>query len=190
MSVKLLALAASIRADSHNKRLLNIAIAHAKAAGADVTLLDYAECDAPIYHGDDTPVHPTHNPLPAGVQKLSDALHAHDGILLASPEYNWSIPGALKNLIDWLSIDPTAPLKSRSALLMCASPSIRGGILGLSQLNMPLSHLGVHVYPHLVAIGDAAGSISETALTNPKDAEFLKTCVTDFVRVANTSTRG
>ena len=179
MSIKLLALAASIRADSHNKRLLNIAIAHAKAAGAEVTLIDYAACDAPIYHGEDSPA------LPAGVQKLSAALRAHDGILLASPEYNWSIPGALKNLIDWLSVDPTAPLKGRSALLMCASPSIRGGILGLNQLSLPLAHLGVYVYPHLIAIGDAAGSITDSALTNTKDAEFLAQCVTDFVRITN-----
>lgn len=177
MSVKLLAFAASIRADSHNKRLLNIAIAHAKAAGAQVTLLDYAQCDAPVYQGEDNPN------LPTGVQTLSAALHAHDGILLASPEYNWSIPGALKNLIDWLSVDPSAPLKGKSALLMCASPSIRGGILGLNQLSLPLAHLGVYVYPHLIAIGDAAGSITPTALTNVKDAEFLKNCVTDFVRV-------
>ena len=178
MSVKLLALAASIRPDSHNKRLLNIAAAHAKAAGAEVTTIDYAQCDAPIYHGEDSPT------LPAGVKKLSDALKTHDGILLASPEYNWSIPGALKNIIDWLSVDPTAPLKGRSALLMCASPSTRGGILGLNQLSLPLAHLGVYVYPHLVAIGDAAGAITTSALTNAKDAEFLKTCVTDFVRVA------
>lgn len=177
MSVKLLALAASIRPDSHNKRLLNIAVAHAKKAGAEVTVLDYAQYNAPIYQGEDNPA------LPAVVKTLSDALKSHDGILLASPEYNWSIPGALKNLIDWLSVDPSAPLKGRSALLMCASPSIRGGILGLNQLSLPLAHLGVYVYPHLIAIGDAAGSITDSALTNPKDAEFLTSCVTDFVRV-------
>ena len=177
MSLKLLALAASIRPDSHNRRLLNIAIAYAKEAGAEVTSLDYAQCDAPIYHGEDHPA------LPAGVEHLSTALKKHDGLLLASPEYNWSIPGALKNLIDWLSVDPSAPLKGRHALLMCASPSTRGGILGLSQLSMPLAHLGVHVYPHLIAIGDAAGSITDSSLTNTKDAHFLKTCVTDFVRV-------
>ena len=177
MSVKLLALAASVRANSHNKRLLDIAIAHAKAAGAQVTIMDYAECDAPIYRGEDSPT------LPAGVKKLSDALKAHDGLLLASPEYNWSIPGALKNLIDWLSVDSTAPLKGRSALLMCASPSIRGGILGLNQLSLPLAHLGMYVYPHLIAIGDAAGQLTATSITNPKDADFLAHCVTDFIRI-------
>ena len=184
MPVKLLALAASMRADSHNKRLLNLAVAHARAAGAEVTLYDYAQCEAPIYQGEDNPT------LPKNVQQLGAALAAQDGILLASPEYNWSIPGALKNLIDWLSVDPSAPLKRKSALLMCASPSIRGGILGLNQLSLPLAHLGVYVYPHLIAIGDAAGQITETGISNEKGAEFLRSCVTDFVRVANTSTRG
>ncbi len=177
MSIKLLAIAASTRPVSHNKRLLNIAVNHASATGANITTYNYAAFDAPIYQGEDAPE------LPRSVRELGMLLKAHDGILLASPEYNWSIPGALKNLIDWLSVDPSAPLKGRSALLMCASPSVRGGILGLNQLSLPLAHLGVHVYPHLIAIGDAAGSIGDTALTNDKDADFLKSCVTDFIRV-------
>ena len=176
-AVKLLALAASTRADSLNKRLLAIAVAEARAAGAVVTELDYAQCDAPLYKGETT------TDLPPGAKLLSDALIAHDGLLLASPEYNWSMPGALKNLIDWLSINPAAPLKRRAALLMCASPSVRGGILGLNQLSLPLAHLGMYVYPHLIAIGDAANQLTEHGIRNTKDAEFLAQCVTDFVRI-------
>ncbi len=177
MSTKLLALAASTRANSLNKKLLAAAIAHAKHAGATVTELDYAACDAPLYKGE------TATDMPAGAKHLSDALKAHDGLLLASPEYNWSIPGALKNLIDWLSIDPFNPFKNRQALLMCASPSIRGGILGLNQLSLPLAHLGMHVYPHLIAIGDAGNQLGGAGLVSGKDAEFLETCVADFVRI-------
>jgi chromate reductase, NAD(P)H dehydrogenase (quinone) len=184
MTIKLLALAASIRADSVNKKLLTIAVALAQKAGAEVTVMDYAECDAPLYHGEDKPT------LPESVKRLSDALKTHDGLLLASPEYNWSMPGALKNLIDWLSVDKTAPLKGRGALLMCASPSIRGGILGLNQLSLPLSHLGMHVYPHLIAIGDAKAQLGATEINNAKDQKFLSDCVTDFVRVTNTAQRG
>ncbi len=181
MSKKLLAIAASTRPDSLNKRLLAIAIAQAKAAGAHVTEIDYAACHAPLYHGEDKPT------IPANIATLSAALKAHDGLLLASPEYNWSIPGALKNLIDWLSIDPSAPLKGRSALLMCASPSVRGGILGLNQLSLPLAHLGMYVYPHLIAIGDAKNELVDGAIRNAKDQKFLAQCVTDFVRVTNSS---
>lgn len=180
---KLLALAASTRPDSMNKKLLALAVADAEAAGAQVTVLDYAECQAPVYL--DNPA----EPYPQGAKRLSAAIAAHDGILIASPEYNWSIPGSLKNLIDWVSTSQPMPLTGKTALLMCASPSIRGGILGLSQLRVPLDHLGVYVYPHMIAIGEAHDQLTPTGITNAKDAKFLLECVTDFVRVTNQITR-
>lgn len=181
---RLLAIAASTRSDSLNRKLLEIAARHAEAAGAHVTFFDYAQCISPMFLDEDAP-----EPLP-GIKRISDAIRAHDGILLASPEYNWSIPGHLKSLIDWLSVDPFPPLKGKSALLMCASPSIRGGILGLNQLSLPLNHLGMYVYPHLIAIGDAKNQLTPIGIANQKDADFLSHCVTDFVRVTNTSTKG
>lgn len=177
MTAKLLALAASKRVDSLNKRLIAIAAAQAEDAGAHVTLLDYAACDCPLYFEDDS------QDLPAGARYFADELAAHDGLLLASPEYNWSIPGALKNLIDWLSVDKHCVLKGKAALLMCASPSVRGGILGLQQLSVPLMHLGMHVYPHLVAIGAADAHVTDQGIGNAKDAAFLRQCVGDFVHV-------
>jgi NAD(P)H-dependent FMN reductase len=158
-------------------------VADAQKAGAQVTVMDYAQCDAPLYRNE------AGQAFPEGAKRLSDALKAHDGILLASPEYNWSISGALKNLIDWLSVDKSAPLKGKHALLLCASPSSRGGILGLNQLSLPLAHLGVYVYPHLIAIGEAETQLTADGIANSKDKKFLSTCVTDFVRVTNSTTR-
>jgi NAD(P)H-dependent FMN reductase len=183
MSAKFLALAASTRPDSLNKKLLAIAVAHARAAGAEMTVYDYATCETPIYRDDAS------QPYPASAKALGEALRAHDGLLLASPEYNWSMPGSLKNLIDWLSVDKPMPLKGKHALLMCASPSVRGGILGLNQLSVPLSHLGVHVYPHLIAGGDAESQITADGIAGAKDAAFLAECVTDFTRVAQNAKR-
>ncbi|MES2985176.1 MAG: NADPH-dependent FMN reductase [Pseudomonadota bacterium] len=180
MTLKLLALAASNRAESLNKRLLALAVVQAQKAGAEVTVLDYAACASPLYEGEDSAT------LPNGAKRLSEALLLHDGLLLASPEYNWSIPAALKNLIDWLSIDAAQPLKGRSALLMCASPSVRGGILGLNQLSLPLAHLGMYVYPHLIAIGDANEQLSGAGI-NAKDQQFFHQCIDDFVRVTKTN---
>ncbi len=177
---RLLAIAASTRAQSLNRRLLQVAVAEAEAAGAQVTTLDYAACASPLYQGEDT------RTLPPGAAQVRDAMLAHEGLLLASPEHNWSIPAALKNLLDWLSVDPATPLRGRRALLMCASPSVRGGILGLQQLSVPLSHLGVHVYPHLIAMGDAEAQLAENAPSHSKDRTFLRHCVQDFVR----TTRG
>ncbi len=181
--MKLLALAASIRPHSLNKRLLGLAMSTAQTAGAEVTTLDYATLDVPVYHDDG-------RALPPAIAQLSAALRAADGILLATPEYNWSIPGGLKNIIDWLSVEKPNALAGKNALLMCASPSVRGGILGLNQLQLPLSHLGMHVYPHLIAIGDAANQLTDSGIGNARDAAFLTQCVTDFVQVTNAQIHG
>lgn len=174
---KLLAFAASTRPNSLNKKLLAVAVAHAQASGAEVEVLDYAALHCDTYRDDPAQA------FPAGAKTLCDALNGASGLLIASPEYNWSIPGGLKNLIDWVSSARPMPLKGKSALLMCASPSVRGGILGLNQLSVPLNHLGVYVYPHLIAIGEADAQLSNNSIGNPKDAAFLKECVTDFARV-------
>ena len=173
----LLALAASFRTGSLNRRLLAVAVNQAKQAGATVTELDYAACDAPLYHEE-----LAGEQLPPGAKTLADALLQCDGLLLASPEYNWSMPGSLKNLIDWLSIDSRAPLHGKTALLMCASPSTRGGITGLLQLRVPLEHLGMWVYPHVVGVGDGEKNLQTGNLLTPKDESYLNTCVADFVR--------
>ncbi len=178
MSLNLLALAASTRTESLNKRLLGIAGSIAEAAGAHVTTLDYAACDAPLYGGEG-------NVLPKGARALADAILAHDGLLLATPEYNWSMPGALKNLIDWLSVDARAPLRDLPVLLMCASPSVRGGISGLQQLVVPLAHLGAVVYPHVIGIGEADRQLGERTIANEKDHAYLSNCVHDFVRMTS-----
>lgn len=171
MSTKLLALAASYRSDSLNRALLELATPIAEKAGARITFLDYEACDAPLYRGE-------HSHIPEGAKLLADQLLAHDGLLLASPEYNWSVPGSLKNLIDWLSIDKRQPLNGKTGLIMCASPSTRGGISGLQHLRVPLEVLGMWVYPQMIGIGSARGGL----LTKEKDKLHLESCVRDFVR--------
>lgn len=175
MTVKLLALAASTRAGSHNKRLLELAAAEAARAGAEVTVLDYAACDAPVYHGNHD------GPMPDGAALLRNSIASHDGLILSSPEYNWSIPGGLKNLIDWISTDKSDPLKGRTALLMCASPSSRGGISGLQHLQVPLEVLGMWVYPQLIGIGNATTQVTANGIAHAKDQQHLTNCVKDFV---------
>ncbi len=172
MSVKLLALAASYRSNSLNRTLLAHAVAEAQKLGAEVTTLEYEACEAPLYRGE-------HTELPAGAKLLADALLAHDGLLLASPEYNWSVPGSLKNLIDWISVDDRAPLKGRTAMLMCASPSVRGGISGLQHLRVPLELLGMFVYPQMVGIG----SMKNANMLRDKDKKHLEACTQDFLRI-------
>jgi NAD(P)H-dependent FMN reductase len=181
MSIKLLALAASYRNDSLNRKLLAHAVKLAHGDGAKVTIIDYEECESIVYRGDDAP-------LPPGANKLAEALLAHQGLLLASPEYNWSVPGSLKNLIDWLSVDRRAPLAGKTALLMCASPSTRGGISGLQHLRVPLELLGTWVYPQMVGIGSAAGKFEGDELIRDKDQQHLADCVRGFIRATGALT--
>ena len=94
--LNVLTVAGSLRAASHNKRLLEAA---ARLAPATLRLSRYDELGAvPLFNEDVEAVG-----LPAGVQKLCQAIRAADGLLVATPEYNQSLPGVLKNAIDWLS---------------------------------------------------------------------------------------
>jgi chromate reductase len=174
---KLLAIAASYRPDSMNRQLLTIAAKLAEREGASVTMLDYAAHEAPLYRGE-----AVSGVLPEAVQKLSAAIRAHDGLLIASPEYNWSIPASLKNLIDWLSIDPEAPLNGKTALLMCATQSRRCGVSGLQQLRVPLDVLGVWTYPQLIGIGFAQDQLQGDHLSHETDQQHLTNCISDFIQ--------
>src|SRR5436309_11539205 len=94
---KILAFAGSMRTESLNKKLIKVAIKGAEAAGAQVTYLDLRDLNLPLYDGDLE----SSDGLPAGARKFKDLLFANDGIMIASPEYNSSISGVLKNAIDW-----------------------------------------------------------------------------------------
>ena len=80
--------------------------------------------------------------VPEPATRFRRWLEAADAFVIASPEYNASIPGALKNLIDWVSRVRPQPFNGRQGLLMSASPSMAGGNRGLWSLRVPLEHLG------------------------------------------------
>lgn len=178
MATKLLALCATRREGSHNYALLKHASELAKQAGAEVELLPASAVDLPLY--DDS--FPAREALPAGVLALLEKLEAADGIIISSPEYNWSMPAALKNIIDWLSIVRPQPFAKKTALLLSASPSRRGGLQGLMQLRVPLDHLHAHVFPRVLAVGEIAAAWKQDGGFH--DAALEKECadlVKDFV---------
>ena len=173
--IKLLSLAASYRPDSLNRMLVDHAAAVANGLGAAIESLDYASCEAPIYR-EDTPAR-----LPEGVAKLKGAIARNHGILLAAPEYNWSMPGSLKNLIDWLSTDSTDAFKGKTILLLSASPSQRGGRMGLAQLRVPLEVLGGYVFPKIISLGHAKAVLTANKISAPREERYLTDTVTEFV---------
>ena len=90
--------------------------------------------DFPVYNADDQ----NSSGFPATVSKLADAIRATDGVVIVSPEYNYGVPGGLKNAVDWLSRMKEQPFKDKPvAIQSCA-----GGILGGSRMQYHLRSLG------------------------------------------------
>ncbi|MEM8886040.1 MAG: NAD(P)H-dependent oxidoreductase [Planctomycetota bacterium] len=148
---KILAFAGSTRTDSLNRKLAAMA---AEMAGA--TLLELRDYPLPIYDGDLEAA----EGLPENVLKLKAQFDAHDGLLIACPEYNGSITPLLKNTIDWVSRaapdeKPLQQFRGKVAGLLAASPGALGGMRGLVHVRAILGGIGVHVIPDQAAVSKA-----------------------------------
>jgi chromate reductase len=149
--MNVLVFAASLRKDSFNKKLASLAAKVARDAGANVDLADMRDFDVPLYDGDLE----VQGGIAKGAHALRDALLAHDAFIIASPEYNGSMPGTIKNLIDWTSRFRPQPFDTKHGLLLSASPSLAGGNRGLWALRMPLEHLGARMFPDMFSLAMA-----------------------------------
>jgi NAD(P)H-dependent FMN reductase len=161
-TAKILAFAGSARQDSFNKKLVKIAAAGAKAAGAEVTYLDFRDLPLPLYGGDLE----ASEGLPDNARQLKALMKAHQGFLIACPEYNSSITPLLKNAIDWASRpEPNEPslacFQGKIAALMSASPGGLGGLRGLVHVRSILGNIGVLVLPDQKAISNAYQAFDE-----------------------------
>ncbi|MBX9878995.1 MAG: NAD(P)H-dependent oxidoreductase [Candidatus Obscuribacterales bacterium] len=153
---KVLVFAGSLRKSSFNKKLVKIAEAGAKEAGADTTFVDLADFDLPIFNQDNEDA----NGLPSGARKLKDLMLSHDGFLVSAPEYNSSITAALKNAIDWASRPvqgegTLACFKGKVVGLMSASPGALGGLRGLVHVRAIFNNIFSLVIPEQVAVSKA-----------------------------------
>jgi NAD(P)H-dependent FMN reductase len=159
---RILAFAGSLRRDSFNKKLVKIAARGARAAGAEVTELDLKELPLPVYDGDLEAA----EGLPENAKKLKALFVAHQGLLISSPEYNSSIPGAFKNAIDWISRPvpgepPLVAFAGKAVSLMSASPGALGGLRGLVTVRSILGNIQCLVLPDQVAVSKAAEAFDE-----------------------------
>lgn len=153
---KILAFAGSTRTDSYNKKLVKIAVSGAQAAGAEVTYLDLRDIPMPLFDQDLQ----TEEGLHPNAAKFKSLMRNHQGLLIASPEYNSSISGVLKNAIDWVSLPapgepPGACFVDKVAAIMSASPGQLGGLRGLAQLREILANIKVTVLPDQIAVPKA-----------------------------------
>lgn len=156
MTIKILALSGSQRAASFNALLVRAAARGAAAEGAEITFLDWRDYAMPLYDPD---LERTEG-VPDPVLRFKALLKAHQGLLIASPEYNGSLTPLLKNAIDWatrpLAGDPPMVcFKHKVIGLLSTSPGVFGGNTGLVHLRAILSRLGSFVLPEQYPVGEA-----------------------------------
>jgi chromate reductase, NAD(P)H dehydrogenase (quinone) len=186
MMPRILAFAGSLRRDSFNKKLVSIAAHGAREAGAEVTLIDLKDFPLPLFDQDLE----AEQGMPENGKKLKKLFIDHDGLLIASPEYNSSFPAVLKNAIDWVSRPaPGEPslvaFRGKVATLMSASPGALGGLRGLVHVRSILGNIGVIVLPNQIAVAKAHEAFQpDGSLVDPKQQagiEGLGTTLASFL---------
>ncbi|MEA2331981.1 MAG: hypothetical protein QOH58_2119 [Thermoleophilaceae bacterium] len=137
--MRILGIAGSLRAGSHNERLLRAA-ADALPPGAELELFDGLAAIPP--YDEDADIHPG----PGAVEHLRERIAEADAVLIATPEYNASIPGVLKNAVDWASRPfPDNALRDRPFAVIGASTGLFGAVWAQAELRKVLRHAGARV---------------------------------------------
>ena len=149
--IRVLVFSASLRKDSLNTQLIKLAASIIEKNNGVVDYADMSEFDCPSFN-QDLEINDFH---PTGAVEFKKRILANDAFIISSPEYNGSIPGLLKNSIDWVSRFRPQPFKERNGLLMSASPSMGGANHGLWSLRIPLEKLGSNVYPSMFSLATA-----------------------------------
>lgn len=165
----------SVRKGSYNAAIAR-ALGELAPEGVEVALLP-SVADLPIYSGDIQDAG-----IPAPVAALGDAIAAADGVVVVSPEYNYSVPGGLKNAIDWVSRLKPMPLKGKPLLIQSASMGVLGGARMQYHLRQILVGLDARVMnvPE-VMVGTAHKKVSgEGVLTDEGTREFIRTQLQAF----------
>lgn len=163
MAVKLLAFSGSTRAGSLNQALLDLAVAEARDRGAEVTAIRLKAFDLPLYDAD-----LERTAYPQAARDLRALFLAHHGFLIASPEYNGSVSGVLKNAIDWASrpfegqpATIIAGFRGKVAGIMGASISPFGGLRSVTHLRQILGTIQTVVVTEQVLVPAAATAFDE-----------------------------
>ena len=189
--MKILALAGSLRKDSFNKKLIRLAAKAAEQSGAKVTLVDLKDYPLAPYDGDDE----KNSGVPENGQKLKKLFMEYDGFMFASPEYNSSISGTFKNVIDWVSRpeksdpSPMPAFRGKWAAIMSASPGALGGLRGLVHLRQILNNINVHVIPEQVTISKAQDAFDDAGNLGEKEQKKVEDLAGAFVSFLEKMTR-
>jgi chromate reductase, NAD(P)H dehydrogenase (quinone) len=175
--MKVVGISGSLRKDSHNTRLLRAA-AELLPPGAELELVGIG--DLPVYDEDiDT------DPAPEAVQRFRDAIASADAIVVSTPEYNASIPGGLKNAIDWASrpFDEN-PFRGKPALVIGASTGLFGAVWAQAEVRKVLDHVGAKVLDSEFPVGQAHDAVGDDELSEQTAAAELERQLAVLVALA------
>jgi NAD(P)H-dependent FMN reductase len=163
--MKLLVFAGSTRQLSYNRRLAKATAAMATDAGAEVTHIELADFDVPMYNADLEAAG-----TPAAVMRLKEICFAHPAWILCTPEYNASYPALVKNTLDWISspvksdpqwTDGFKSTRGKVVGMLSASPGALGGLRSQSHLAPLLLNLHCWLAPQNFALGRAGDAFDE-----------------------------
>jgi chromate reductase len=147
--MRVLAISGSLRRDSHNTTLLRAAAGHLPP-GVELELWEGLR-DVPPYDQDDDV-----EPAPAAVAALREAVASAEAVLIATPEYNHSIPGALKNALDWASRPlATNAFRGKPVAVIGASVGLFGAVWAQAELRKVLTAMGARVVEGDMPVGQA-----------------------------------
>ena len=185
---RILVFAGSTRTDSYNKALSRIALQALRETGVEANWLDLRDYGLPVYDGDLE----EKEGLPEPARRLKREFISHHGFFICSPEYNSSIPGTLKNALDWVSrpsreVEGEPPLvayEGKIAALTSASPGALGGMRGLVHLRAMLQNIGTFVLPDQFCLSRAHEAFNpDGSLKNEKQLAQVRELARDLVRV-------
>jgi chromate reductase len=174
--VRIAGISGSLRRASYNTALLNAAASLAP----DGVFIERVDISAiPLYNDDVR----EESGFPAAVQQLRESVRSADGVLIATPEYNYSIPGVLKNAIDWASRAPDQPFNDKPVAIMGASPGLFGTARGQYHLRQVFVFLNAHVMtrPELMVSSVSTKFDQDGNVTDDRTRESLRAHVAAFV---------
>lgn len=179
--LRLLIFSVSLRTESLNTRLAKLASTIVEKHGGKVDYASMNEFDCPSFNGDEE----QKNGIVSGATEFNQRISANDAFIISCPEYNGSMPGLIKNAIDWVSRFRPQPFNEKHCLLLSASPSMAGGNRALWALRMPLEHLGTRVFPDMFSLAMAHQAFNaDGTLSNPVLAKRFEENIVAFMNLA------
>ena len=178
---KILVLSGSTRVGSHNTRLAALAAKELALVDADVTRISLTDYSMPIYDADlEKETGTPHNAM-----KLRQIVGAHQGVFIASPEYNASVTPLLKNTVDWCSRADDNPFTGKVAAVVSASPGQFGGVRSLKLAQQLLLQLGCHIVPAQCFLSKAHEAFDDKgALKEARNQKAVEALATALVKLA------